>query len=201
MKNISLGLEPVNGYLLSITRNTIKGWYEIEVGLPSTWVFDENNKINCELLNENDAGKLIKISPKKNDVLIDDLISFVEIIIHTNKKIAEKELQFSNKMQEMKGLLEKEAKTFYKELEEIKINSFKNINESFAKNLNKPRKPRTTKVKVNPSQVPNNELLELDENKKTSNLEQFKSPGVPYLEKDSSKTVTEETTIESNKKD
>lgn len=151
MKPIELALEPVAGHLISITRDTLHGWYEIEIGLPSTWVFDENDEIACEVLSKNDSGKLIKISPKNEDVVIDDLITFVEIIIDTNKKIAEKEKQFTDRMQEMKGVLEKEAKKFYEELDELKINSFKNLNDNFVKALRpegekKPRKPRTPKL-------------------------------------------------------
>jgi hypothetical protein len=149
MKTIELALESTSGYVNSFTRNTTEGWWELEMGLPKGWVYDENSKIGCEIVFENDIGKLIKVSPKKKDVVIDDLIAFVEIIILTNEKIAEKEKQFKDKMQEMRGLLEKEAKSFYLELDELKENSFKNLNNAFAKNLEKPkasRKPRTTKT-------------------------------------------------------
>lgn len=151
MKTIELALESITGYLISITRNTIEGWYEIEIGLPSTWYYDENDEIGCDVLTENSAGKLIKIYPKNHDIVIDDLISFVEIIIDTNKRIAEKEKQFTDRMQEMKGVLENEAKKFYEELDELKINSIKNLNDNFIKVLHpegekKQRKPRTLKV-------------------------------------------------------
>ena len=149
MKPIESALVSTNGYIKSFTRNTLKGWWELEVGLPPTWVFDENSKIGCEITFENEIGKLIKIFPKKNDIVIDDLISFIEIIIQTNEQIAEKEKQFTDKMQEMKGVLEIEAKKFYQELDELKENSFKNLNATFAKNLEKPktpRKPRKSKI-------------------------------------------------------
>jgi hypothetical protein len=142
MKTIELALESTTGYINSLTRNTVEGWWELEIGLPKGWVYDENNKIGCEIVFENEIGRLIKIFPKKKDVVVDDLIAFVEIIIHTNERIAEKEKQFKDKMQEMKGLLEKEAKTFYQELDELKENSFKNLNNAFAKNLGKPKTPR-----------------------------------------------------------
>ena len=145
MKPIELALHPIDGYLISITRDPNKGWYVLEIGLPKTWVFDENTKIGCEVTEEYEQGKLIKVFPKKNDVVIDDLVAFVEIIINTNERIAEKEKQFTDKMQEMKGILETEAKKFYQELDELKENSFKNLNATFAKNLDKPkavRKPR-----------------------------------------------------------
>jgi hypothetical protein len=151
MKTIELALESTNGYINSFTRNTVEGWWELEVGLPKTWVFDENDEITYEILQQNDVGKLIKVSPKNQDIVIDDLITFVEIIIDTNKKIAEKEKQFTDRMQEMKGVLEKEAKKFYEELDELKVNSFRNLNDNFVKALRpegekKPRKPRTKRV-------------------------------------------------------
>ncbi len=155
MKPIDSILQPTNGYINSFTRNTVEGWWELEIGLPKTWVYDENKDIRCEILMENEIGKLIKVSPKKQNVVIDDLIVFVEIIIETNKRIAEKEKQFTDRMQEMKSLLEKEAKKFYDELDELKVNSFKNLNDSFVKASNvegdgekKVRKPRTTKSEV-----------------------------------------------------
>jgi hypothetical protein len=150
MKPIELILHAIDGYLISLTRDPINGWYVLEIGLPKTWVFDENNKIGCEVIEEYEQGKIIKISPKKEDVVIDDLIAFVEIIIQTNEKIAEKEKQFTDKMQEMKGVLEKEATKFYQELDELKENSFKNLNISFAKNLDKPKNPRKPRTVVKP---------------------------------------------------
>ena len=150
MKPIQAALAPTDGYIKSFSRNTVEGWWEVEIGLPINWVYDENVKIGCEIVFENEVGKLVKVFPKKTDVVLDDLIAFVEIIIATNERIAEKEKQFTDKMQEMKGILEDEAKKFYQELDELKENSFKKNNASFAKTLEKPkkpRKPRTPKVK------------------------------------------------------
>jgi uncharacterized protein with von Willebrand factor type A (vWA) domain len=113
----------------------MNGWYEIEIGLPNSWVFDDNNEIKCEIISKSDAGKLIKVVPKNEKIVIDDLISFVEIIIETNEKIAEKEKEFTNKMEQMKGMLESEAKKFYEELDELKSNSFKKHNDNFVKEL------------------------------------------------------------------
>lgn len=153
MKTIELALQNVTGFLMSITRNTVDGWYEIEVGIPDKWVFDENTEIRCEVLGEGNGGKLVKISPKKTDVSLDDLILFVEIIIETNHKIAEKEKQFTDRMEEMKKVLEKEASEYYKELDELRENSFKKSNDNFVQNLHstdelpKQRKPRQPKEK------------------------------------------------------
>lgn len=150
MKTIETILEPTNGYINSFTRNTVKGWWELEVGLPKTWVFDENDEIKCEIITQNDIGKLIKVSPKNSDVVIDDLIVFVEIIIQTNQKIAEKEKEFTDKMEEMKGVLEAEAKKFYAELDELKANSFKTVNENFVKEKKETRgrKPKSSTEKT-----------------------------------------------------
>jgi hypothetical protein len=151
MKEIEGILEPIGGYMLSIERDTINGWYFMKVGIPKNWVFDENNEIGYEILSEANEGKLLKIFPKKQTVVIDDLIAFVEIIIHTNETIAAKEKEFADQMQEFKVSLEKKASNFYKELDELKDNSFKKLNDKFVTELvsgKKRRKPRTPKVKI-----------------------------------------------------
>ena len=173
MKPIEKLLVPTNGYITSFTRNTVEGWWELEVGLPASWVFDENSSIDCEVVMENDIGKLIRVFPKKQDIYIDDLITFVEVIIKTNEKIAEKEKQFTDKMQEMKGILEEEAKKFYQELDELKEKSFSKNNENFDKNLEKP-KTKTTAEKPKAPRKP-------------------RAPRTPKTEKKPISTVTEET--------
>lgn len=145
MRVVEEALESTNGYIKSFERNTVKGWWEIQIGLPVSWVYDENSEIGCEVIAENEIGKLIKVFPKKNIVVIDDLIDFVEIVINTNKKIAVKEQEFKDKMQEMKSMLEEQAKSFYLELDELKEKSFKGANSDFEKNLNKPKRGRPAK--------------------------------------------------------
>lgn len=145
MKTINIALQPVEGYLISITRSTVNGWYELEVGIPKGWVFDENDEISCEILSELDKGNVVKISPKKADVLIDDLVTFVEVVIETNRKIADKEKEFTNRMEEMKGKLEEEAKKFFEELDELKQNSFKKNSETF---VEKKKETRVKKAKI-----------------------------------------------------
>jgi len=145
MKTVELALQPVDGYLVSIKRNTVNGWYELEVGLPVKWVFDENNEIKCEVLNKNDVGVLVKISPQNSNIVIDDLIQFVEVIIDTNQKIAEKEKEFTDKMEQMKGMLESEARKFYEELDELRNNSFKQHSDNFVKNLHPDSDKKETK--------------------------------------------------------
>lgn len=142
MKTVELALEPITGYLISINRNTKSGWYEFEIGIHPNWVIGENNKIACDIINENTTGKLVRISPKNENIGIDDLILFVEAIINTNKKIADKEKEFTDKMEEMKGVLEKEARKFYDDLAILKESSFKDITKSIEleKPVNKPKK-------------------------------------------------------------
>jgi hypothetical protein len=135
MKTIEAILEPITGYLFSITRNTLKGWYEMEIGIPKGWVFTDNDEIKCHVIEENINGKLILIAPQNDTVVIDDLVDFVMIIIETNERIAKKEEEFTNKMVEMRNKLEEEAKKFYEELDELKDNSFKKNSENFVKTL------------------------------------------------------------------
>ena len=148
MNTIELALQSTNGYINSFTRNTVDGWWELEIGIPKSWVFDENKEIKCEIINQNDIGKLIKIFPKNPDITIDDLIRFVEVIIETNQKISEKEKEFTDKMQEMRGVLEEEAKNFYKELDELKANSFKNLNDNYVKTLHPEGEKRHRRTKA-----------------------------------------------------
>lgn len=127
MNTINDILSPIAGYLLSITRNTEGGWYELEIGMPINWVFKENQEIGCEVQSENDNGKLIRIFPKFDDITIDELIKFVIVIIETNKRIKDKELEFQKKIEEFKESLEKEAKQHYTELDQLKDSSFKSL--------------------------------------------------------------------------
>lgn len=146
MKKIEAALHSVDGYLISITRNTMNGWYELQIGLPVGWVFDENDKISCEVIEKTEAGSLIKISPKVREIVIDDLLAFVQAIINTNEKIAKKEKQFTDKMETMKNKLADEAKKFYTELDELKEKSFKTVNNEFVSSVEeKPKRGRPAK--------------------------------------------------------
>ncbi len=142
MKIIEGALKGIDGYLISIARDTVKGWYEIEVGLPSKWVFDENDKIGCEVLIDEKEGKLIRISPKNHLIVIDDLVGFVEIIIDVNQKIEEKEKQFTDTMEEMKTELEEKANDYFKELDDLRAESFKKVGGEFAESLKEPKSKR-----------------------------------------------------------
>ena len=139
MKEVESILEPISSNFVSLTRNPMKGWFELEIGIPDTWVFDANKEIDVETVNETEVGKVIKIIPKNGNVVVDDVILFARIIISTNKKIAEKEQDL------------KEAGSFFKELDELKENAFKKLNDNFVNELNgpkRPRKKRTLKVHI-----------------------------------------------------
>ncbi len=81
MKVIEEAFEPITGYLISIERDTVHGWYFLKVGIPKGWVFNENGEISCEIITETTNGKLIQISPKNEGVVIDDLVDFIKKII------------------------------------------------------------------------------------------------------------------------
>jgi phenylalanyl-tRNA synthetase alpha subunit len=148
MRTIEEALQPITGYLISMTRNTKEGWYEFQVGIPSNWVFDNNEEITCEILNQSDAGKLVKVSPKVEGVTIDDLVAFVEIIIQTNERISAKEKEFTDKMEQMKQMLENEAKKFYQELDELKEKSFKSLEQTPVKiDLSEKKKKKVVEPK------------------------------------------------------
>jgi hypothetical protein len=155
MKVIEEAFEPITGYLISIERDTVHGWYFLKVGIPKGWVFNENGEISCEIITETTNGKLIQISPKNEGVVIDDLVDFVKVILETNEKIAQKEKEFTDKMMEMRNRLEEEAKSFYKELDELRDNSFKKNSDTFVKNLQSQKeekkkvgRPRKEEVNV-----------------------------------------------------
>jgi len=152
MKTIELILEPIIGHLISINRNTVNGWYELEIGIYKNWVYTPNNEIGIELISDNESGKVLKIFPKKPEIVVDDLVDFVELIIITNQKIADKEREFTEKMAEMKNELEQKAKKFYEELDEIREKSFKQLNnpndnfETTKIYIDINRKPRKVKI-------------------------------------------------------
>ena len=149
MKEIESILEPITGNLNCIKRNSMEGWYEMEIGIPNNWVFNENDEIGVEIISETEMGKLIKIIPKNRNIVVDDLVLFAKIVINTNQKIAEREVEFKSQLEEMKKGIEKKASEFFKELDELKENSFKKLNDNFVAGLNgekRQRKKRTRKV-------------------------------------------------------
>ena len=160
MNIIENALKPITGYLILISRDTINGWYEFEIGLPATWVFASNSEINCEVISENDEGRVIKVSPLHQEITIDDLLVYVSTIIETNNEISQREKAFNDKMDELKKNLTLETSKFYKELDDLKQQSFKSIAESPIKKDNK------IKIKKDKSLI-----TDTDSETITSNLE------------------------------
>lgn len=117
-------LNKIAGYFSSLKRNTEEGTHELEVGIPANWVYKDNNYIGCEIIHETNDGKLLRIYPKTDKIVIDDLINFVTVIIGTNKKIAEKEAEFQEQMELVKKELESRASKFYDDLDILKKSSF-----------------------------------------------------------------------------
>lgn len=151
MKEIEAILAPITGHLKSIDRNPVEGWYEMTVAIPKNWVFNENDEIAVEIVNESEVGKLLKIIPKNQSVVIDDLVLYVIIVIDTNKKIAEKEQEFKEQLEEMKKGIEMRASEYFKQLDDLKVNSFAKLSDNFLdglKETKKERKKRTYKPRT-----------------------------------------------------
>lgn len=136
MKKIEQALDPISGYLILMERDTQNGWYQLKIGLPISWVYDENDSISCEVDIENEEGRIIIVAPKVEGIVIDDLVDFVSLVINTNKKITQKEDEFEMKMDNFKKDLKEQAKAFYADLDELKSNSFKKFNKSNDKDDN-----------------------------------------------------------------
>ena len=122
-------LEPLDGYLASLKRNTIEGWYELEVGLPKDWVYKETNLIECKVIIKSDDGVLVKVAPKEKGITVDDLIDYVQLIVETNERIESKEQEFKESITQVKKDLEEKAKKFYEELDKMKEITFTEFDE------------------------------------------------------------------------
>jgi len=121
---IDKSLEKIDGYLLSIERDTMNGVYFIKIGLPKKWVYESTEKINCELLSEFDEGVLLKVTPVVDSITIDDLITFGNGIVNVNEEIAKMEEEFNKKVESRKEELMNEIKEFEDQLETMKKKSF-----------------------------------------------------------------------------
>lgn len=146
MRALEKALKKLEGKLLSIKRNTMTGNYELEVGLPKTWVYKSNDSVETEVIIESEDGVLLLVRPiEESGAVIDDLIDFVNVIITTNERIARKEEEFNKKMEEAKKLLEDQVAEFYEELEGLKEESFNSMEDAETpKKQTKTRKSATT---------------------------------------------------------
>jgi D-ribose pyranose/furanose isomerase RbsD len=117
-------LKPIYNYLITIDWNIEKEWLELTVGLPKEWEYKENKSINFEIINETDVGRVIKLIPKNNVVIIDDLVEYVEIVIRVNNEIEIKKQEFTKEMEEMKKTFQQKISDFYDTLDQEKKKSF-----------------------------------------------------------------------------
>jgi len=154
MKNLQAILNGLEGYLISIQRNAEEAMYELEVGIPKNWVYKPTKRIDYETIHEGDNGSIIKVFGIKDDVVIDDLIDFVEVIIETNKRIQLMQEEFDQRMIETKKQLEHQALEFYERLDEVKETSFKSIDEQLQETK------RRKEVKTEKSEIDFTEELE-----------------------------------------
>lgn len=136
----------IDEYFISLSVDTVTGFYVLEVGVPDKWAFSSSRGIECNIVAESEEGKILKISTSNDDTGIDDLIDYVKVIVDTNMKIVKKEEEFKEKMNEMKKQLEEEARKFYAELDTLKDNSFKKLAQELNPNPNDGQKKRTKKV-------------------------------------------------------
>jgi hypothetical protein len=129
MKLLEKALNNIDGYLLSIERDAMKGKYELKVGIPKDWVYESTEKVECEVIQTTKQGDLIKIVALEDDIVIDDLIEFVNIIIATNHQIAEMQEKHKKGQEEAVKKMEEEEAMFMEEIENMAKNSFKNMKE------------------------------------------------------------------------
>ena len=127
MKPLEKALKNIDGYLLSVERDAMKGKYELKVGIPKKWVYEANEKVECEVIHSTKQGDIVKIFSTNDDIVIDDLIEFVNIIIDTNKQIAEMAEEHENALKEAVKKLEDLEVSFNEQIENMAKNSFKNM--------------------------------------------------------------------------
>ena len=150
-------LNKFEDFLVSIERDTQKGWFYIKVGIPVDWVFKGNTKIACETLKESEFGHLVKIAPKNSKITIDDLIEFASIIQETNEIIVQKQNEVDNIINSTKEELAKQVKEKLSELESLKENSFTsfdNLVKETEKRRSTAKKTTTNKTSSTPKPPP-----------------------------------------------
>jgi hypothetical protein len=128
MKELEKIFNDIAGYLISIKRDTLKGYYILEVGIPANWTFKSNNLIKCELLTELEDGKIINIIPNDDsDCVIDDQFQHLYKIIDSNNKIAELEKEMLDTVNKRKKELEEELEKSFKGIEDFKDKAFNDV--------------------------------------------------------------------------
>jgi hypothetical protein len=128
-KTLDKILKKLDGYLVSIERNLDTDMYELKVGFRKNWVYKSTDDIECDVVIEAETGSVAIISGKHEEVIIDDLVDFVNKVIDTNKKITQMQEEFEDKLEEQKQLIADQILQFEEEIEEMRETSFKDEEE------------------------------------------------------------------------
>jgi len=174
MRTIKKILDKLDGKLLSIERNTEEGKYELQIGLPATWVYKSTDYVGLEEIAKNDDGVLLKVFSDDEAVCIDDLIEFVGVIIDTNEKIAQKEEEYNKLMEERKKQLQDEFSKYEDELDELREKSFRSMSdeqdeEDVKKKPTPPKPPKGRTIKE--GKAPDNAKKKKDDSDSMEELE------------------------------
>jgi hypothetical protein len=143
MKPLQEALNKIDGYLLSLERDVMKGQYELKVGIPKNWVYESTDNVECEVLKSTKQGDLVKIFSIKEDIVIDDLIEFINIIIDTNQQIAEMEKKHKEEQDDAILKMEEEEVAFKEKIVTMAKNSFESMQKE-QKNIGSKTKKEVT---------------------------------------------------------
>jgi len=122
MRAVEKALSKLDKYLYLIKRDTVNGWYVLEMGIPASWTHKTTTKVASEELDGTEKMKMIQINPNEDyegDVSIDDLLDYATQVISNNKKIEKMREDFEKKMLEIKEKLEEEYEKFEEEIDEL----------------------------------------------------------------------------------
>ena len=124
MRTVERILSKLDSYLYTIKRDTKNGWYVLEIGIPASWTYKSNSKIECKELGGNKKSVLVQINPIEDDVPVDTLLDFAIQLVNNNKKIEKMREDFELKMKDIKVQLNEEYEKFENEIENIEDNLF-----------------------------------------------------------------------------
>jgi len=128
-KTLDKILNKLDGYLMSIERNLDTGMYELKVGFRKNWVYKSTDDVECKVIVESENGNVVTILGKHDEIIIDDLINFVNRVIETNKKITLMQKEFDEQLEKQKQVLIDQQMEFNEQLDEIKETSFDDYEE------------------------------------------------------------------------
>lgn len=143
---IEKSLEKLDGYLISIKRNIETDVYELEVGFRKDWVFKSTKDIECKVDIESDNGTLVTISGKHDEVIVDDLLAYVEKVIETNKKITEMQENFEKELEKKKKQFEEEILKFQEQIDKYRDMSLDGEDDEKIKPEPKSKPKKTSEI-------------------------------------------------------